>query len=528
VNNSVSYDAGLVQPQAALATRKEWIAFMAITIGSFVAMLDVQIVASSLNQIQAGLSASVDEIQWVQTSYLIAEIVAVPLAGFLGPLLSTGVLYTVSCIGFTVSSVACAFAWNLPSMVVFRALQGFLGGGMLPASYAAMFMLFPDQKQLRLAQMLGGMTSTLAPAIGPTFGGYITESMSWHWLFLINFVPGFACAALVWKYLHVDKPRPELLKGFDRWSVVAMALFLGCLEYVLDDGPRHDWFDNRSIAACAAIAAVSGVIFFWRNFTVPGSVVDLRIFRDRNFTLTSIISALLGVSLFTLIYITPVFLGEVRGFNSEQIGQVMMVQGLALLLSAPLAAWISSSMDPRLTIFSGLALYALGSYLNAALTADWGFSEFVIPQLLRGAGLMISFIPMMNLALGFLPPADLNNASALFTVVRNLGGALGLAAVTTLMNHRTWTHWQSLAESTALSRPAVRDALDGMQSALVSSMGNNAYLGAVSELFVQAQRQAMAMTFSDMYFLLSICSALPLLVVPFIRKPERDVGMAGH
>jgi DHA2 family multidrug resistance protein len=501
---------------------------MAITIGSFVAMLDIQIVASSLNQIQAGLSASVDEIQWVQTSYLIAEVVAVPLAGFLAPLLSTRVLYALSCLGFTVASMACAFAWNLPSMIVFRALQGFLGGGMLPASYAAMYMLFPDQKQLRLAQMVGGMASTLAPAIGPTFGGYITESLSWNWLFLINFIPGILCAVIVWNHLHVDQPRPELLNTLDRWSVVLMALFLGCLEYALDDGPRHDWFESQSIALCTGIAVVAGVLFFWRNFTVPGSIVDLRVFRNRNFALSSFISSLLGVSLFTLVYITPVFLGEVRGFNAQQIGEVMMVQGIALLLSAPLGAWISSALDPRLTIFSGLALYALGSYLNAALTGDWGFSEFVLPQLLRGAGLMISFIPMMNLALGTLPARDLNNASALFTVVRNLGGALGLAAVTTLINHRTWTHWQHLAEVTTLSRPAVRDALGGMETALAPSLGDAAPLGAVANLVQQAQLQAMTMTFADMYLIVAWCSALPLLVVPLIRKPERDVGMGGH
>jgi DHA2 family multidrug resistance protein len=501
---------------------------MAVTMGAFVATLDIQVVASSLNQIQAGLSASVDEIQWVQTSYLIAEIVAVPLAGFLAPLLSTRVLYTLSCVGFTVASMACAFAWNLPSMIVFRALQGFLGGGMLPASYAAMYMLFPDQKRLRLAQMVGGMTSTLAPAIGPTFGGYITESMSWNWLFLINFIPGLACAVAVWNSLHVDKPRPELLNSLDRWSVVLMALFLGCLEYSLDDGPRHDWFDDRSVATCFGIAVVSGGLFFWRNFTVPGSIVDLRVFRDRNFALSAFISALLGVSLFTLIYITPVFLGEVRGFNSEQIGEVMMVQGTALLVSAPLAAWVSSAMDPRLTIFSGLTLYALGSYLNANLTATWGFAEFVLPQLLRGSGLMISFIPMMNLALGTLPARDLNNASALFTVVRNLGGALGLAAITTLINRRTWTHWQHLAEAITLSRPAVRDALGGMQSALTPSLGDNAYLGAVSNLFQQAQQQAMVMTFADMYMIVAVCSAVPLVVVPWIHKPVREVGPAGH
>jgi DHA2 family multidrug resistance protein len=470
----------------------------------------------------------VDEIQWVQTSYLIAEIVAIPLSGYLAPLLSTRVFYTIACIGFTLASVACGFAWNLSSMVVFRALQGFLGGGLVPASFAAMYLLFPDEKARRLPQMVGGMATTLAPAIGPTFGGYMTQALSWHWLFMINLVPGLICAMIVWATLNVDRPRPELLKNLDLWSVVLMALFLGCMEYALDDGPRHEWLDDRSVAICALVAVVSGALFFWRSFTVPGSVVDLRVFRNLNFSLTSLISAVVGVSMFTLIYITPVFLGEVRGFNSQQIGEVMMVQGIALIAAAPVAAWVDTEIDPRITIAIGLAMNALGSYLNANLTAEWGFWDFVWPQLLRGAGLMLSFLPMLNLALGTLPPEDLNNASSLFTVSRNIGGALGLAAVTTLINHRTWEHWQNLAEAATLSRPAVRDALTAMQNALTPELGNNGTLGAVGILFQEAQRQALVMTFADMYLLVAWSSALPLLVVPLIRKPKRQVALAAH
>jgi DHA2 family multidrug resistance protein len=232
--------------------------------------------------------------------------------------------------------------------------------------------------------------------------------------------------------------------------------------------------------------------------------------------------------MFTLIYITPVFLGEVRGFNSQQIGDVMMVQGVALLASAPLAAWLAAGLDPRVAITIGLVLNAWGSYLNAGLTADWGFADFVWPQLLRGSGLMLSFLPMLNLALGMLPPEDVNNGSSLFTVSRNIGGALGLAAVTTLINHRNWAHWQSLAEATALSRPTVRDALGSMQQALTPELGSNGPLGAVALLFQEAQRQTLAMTFGDMYYILAWCSAVPILVVPLMRKPAQAVNVMGH
>ncbi|HZR38130.1 MAG TPA: DHA2 family efflux MFS transporter permease subunit [Nevskia sp.] len=515
--------------QAARARQlRDWTAFLAITIGSFIAILDIQIVASSLNEIRAGLSASVDEIQWVQTSYLIAEIIAIPLSGYLAPMLSTRVFYTIAAIGFTLSSLACGFAWSLGSMVVFRVLQGFLGGGLIPASFATMFLLFPREKDRELPQLLGGMATMLAPAIGPTFGGWITESLSWRWLFLINFVPGLACAFIVWSTLDVDRPKRHLLKNLDLVGVLFMALFLGALEYTLDDGPRHDWFDDDAVAVCAVLAAIGGGVFLWRGLRSEHPIVDLRAFRNRNFAVTCLVSAVLGMSIFTLIYLTPLFLGQVSGYNPQQIGAVMMVQGLAMIVAAPFVMRVANALDPRVTIAIGLVLVAAGSWANAQMTADWGYAQFVLPQALRGAGLIFSFVPMTNLALGTMERHELNNASALYTVTRNLGGAFGLAVVATLINRRTWTHWQALAESTRLSRPAVREALDGMSAALRPALGGDSAAGAVGMLAQQAARQAATMTYSDMYLLLSISTLLSVCLVPLIRKPAQQVGGIGH
>ncbi len=507
---------------------RDWTAFLAITIGSFIAILDIQIVASSLNEIRAGLSASADEIQWVQTSYLIAEIIAIPLSGYLAPMLSTRVFYTIAAIGFTLSSLACGFAWSLGSMVVFRALQGFLGGGLIPASFATMFLLFPKEQDRNLPQLLGGMTTMLAPAIGPTFGGWITGSLSWRWLFLINFVPGIACAFIVWATLDVDRPKRHLLKNLDLIGVLFMALFLGGLEYTLDDGPRHDWFDDDAVLASAFLALVGGSVFLWRGLRSEHPIVDLRAFRNRNFAVTCLVSAVLGMSIFTLIYLTPLFLGQVSGYNSQQIGAVMMVQGLAMVAVAPFVMRVANALDPRVTIAIGLVLVAAGSYANAQMTADWGYNQFILPQALRGAGLIFSFVPMTNLALGTMAPHELNNASALYTVTRNLGGAFGLAVVATLINQRNWTHWQALAESTRLSRPAVREALNGMSGLLHPSLGGGSDAGAIGMLAQQAAHQAATMTYSDMYLLLSISTILSVFLVPLIRRPGRNVGGMGH
>jgi DHA2 family multidrug resistance protein len=524
---NIATDA-MVEPRHGGLRLRDWLAFWAINIGGFVALLDIQIVASSLSEIRAGLSASIDEIQWVQTSYLIAEIIAIPLSGYLAPMLSTRVYYTIAAAGFTLTSLACGFSSSLGMIVVFRALQGFLGGGMIPSMFAVMYRLFPTVKSRELPQLIAGLTTMLAPAVGPTFGGWITDTMSWRWLFLINFVPGMACALIVWFTLDVDRPQPRLLQNLDLWSVLFLALFLGCTQYTLDEGPRHDWFDDDSVLATAVSAVVGGALFFQRVLRAELPLVDLRVFRNRNFSVTSGVSALLGVSIFTLNYLTPLFLAQVAGYNSQQIGTVMVVQGLSMILIAPAVIRIANKLDPRLVISIGLSLVAVGSYTNAGLTADWGYAQFVLPQALRGAGLIFVFVPMTNLALGTLQPQELNNASALYAVTRNLGGAVGLAMVATFINQRTWGHWQMLAEQLRWSRPVVRESLAAVSSALRPQLGQGSDAGAVAWLAQQTAQQAASLTYGDLYLLLTWSPLLSILLVPFIRRPARDAGGMGH
>ena len=528
--STASLDSGLplgeTLDQARERHRREWLGFLAISMGSFIAILDIQIVASSINQIQAGLSASADEIQWVQTAYLIAEVIAIPLSGYLSRLMSTRLYFTLSALGFTLASLACVLAWDLPSMILFRTLQGFLGGGMIPTAFAAMFLLFPEAKRRALPQLIGGLMAILAPSIGPSVGGYLTGIASWHWLFLVNLGPGLLCAWGVWSTVRLDQPQPQIFKLTDWPGLAFLALFLGCLTYALDEGPRVDWFANRSVALCSLLAAVGGALFFWRMFSCDHPIVDLRAFRNRNFALTSLVSLVLGMSMFTLIYLTPLFLGRVRGYSALQIGEVMAVQGMAMFLTAPLAGRLSRRMDPRQVIAVGLVLVATGSWLNGHMSADWGHAQFLWPQVLRGAGMIFAFIPMTNLALGTLPSEAVKNASGLYTVTRNLGGAIGLALVGTLLNGRLWLHWQDLAATLHSERSGVYDYLHGAAAQLgPGGESDPRALGLLNQL---AQQQALTMAYNDMYLLLSALVAATLLLVPLIEKPRPDteVGVA--
>src|SRR5262245_21371881 len=265
------------------------VAFLIMVFGMFMSILDIQIVSASLSEIQAGLSASSSEVSWVQTAYLIAEVIAIPLSGFLSRASGTRLLFAISASGFTIASFLCGLASSLEQMILWRAIQGFLSAGMIPTVFATAYLVFPRSKIYIVGPIIG-LVATLAPTIGPTVGGIITDWMSWHWLFFINIVPGIGITIGVLILCDFDRPDFELLEHFDWWGLLFMALFLGTLEYVLEEGPRYEWLQDTSIAICAAICAVSAIAFFWRVLTARVPIVDLTTFSDRNFAIGCLIA----------------------------------------------------------------------------------------------------------------------------------------------------------------------------------------------------------------------------------------------
>jgi DHA2 family multidrug resistance protein len=414
----------------------------------FMAILDIQIVSSSLSEIQAGLSAAPEEISWVQTSYLIAEVIMIPLSGFLGRALSTRVLFTISAAGFTLASLLCATATSINEMIVYRALQGFIGGGMIPTAFAAAYTIFPRRAQPPVMALVG-LTVTLAPTVGPTVGGYLTELFSWHWLFLVNIVPGIAASVLAWTLVDFDEPDYGLLRRFDFVGLATMAIFLGSLEYVLEEGQKNDWFQDIGITIWAVLAAVAGGVFFWRVLTAATPIVDLRAFRDRNFAVGSLLTFVLGIGLYGLTYLYPFFLARVRGYTSLQVGETVFVTGAFMFMAAPVVGMLARKVDPRSLIFLGLVGFAVSSFDLTDITGDWAFGELFLPQALRGVSLMFCMIPINVVALGTLPPDRIKNASGLFNLMRNLGGAFGLAGINTVLQSRSDLHVQRLSEHVA-------------------------------------------------------------------------------
>ena len=501
------------------------IAFTGMVFGMFMAILDIQIVSASLAEIQAGLSASADEISWVQTAYLIAEVVMIPLSGFLGRMVSTRYLFAASAAGFTLMSVMCAQASSIEEMIIWRALQGFIGGGMIPSVFSAAFTIFPREKQPIISPIIG-LVATLAPTIGPTAGGYLTDLFSWHWLFLVNVIPGIGVTAAAWFLIDFDRPNLSLFKTFDWWGLAGMAALLGGLEYVLEEGPSKDWFEDERIFWCAVVSLVGGTIFFLRAFLARTPIVDLRAFSNRNFAAGCLASFTIGIGLYGLTYVYPVFLARVRGYTSLEIGETMFLTGVAMFFTAPVAGRLSAKLDPRVMLAIGIFGFAIGTFLASTLTKDWGFSELIWPQIFRGVSLMFCMVPINNVALGTLPPERLKNASGLFNLTRNLGGAVGLALINTILNDRWDQHMQRLRDHVAWGRTAADDALANLTAGL-APLGDAAAMAATRQLSLLVRREALVLALGDVFLALTITFLMMLLVLPAIQRAGGARGAGG-
>jgi DHA2 family multidrug resistance protein len=485
------------------------LAFAMMGVGFFIATLDIQIVSASLRDIGGGLSAGTDETAWVQTSYLIAEIIVIPLSGWLSRVMSTRWLFSISAAGFTITSLLCGWAWDIHSMIVFRALQGFLGGSMVPTVFTTAFMYFKGHQRVIAAATVGALSS-LAPTLGPTVGGWITDHYSWHWLFFVNLVPGTIVAVMVPLLVRIDTADLKVLRGADYLGMVLMAVSLGCLEYTLEEGPRWGWLDDQTISLTAWIAAIAGVAFIVRSLLHPRPVVDLRALRSLNYSLGCFFSFVCGIGIFSTVYLTPLFLARVRGFSALQIGYAVFTTGLFQVLSIPIYTAVARRVDLRWLMMFGLACFGVSMWNFAPITHDWGWRELLLPQGLRGFAQQFAVAPAVTLTLGALAPDRLKFASGLYNLMRNLGGAIGIAVCGTLLNDRTNLHFERLASHLTSANPALTAVL---QSAPAAN-----HTMALAQLWQLTLREAQTQAYADSFLAIAVAFVIATAMVPLMRK----------
>ena len=520
-----SSNAAPIASPADLPTARKFLIFAVMAFGQFMALIDIQIVAASLNDVQSGLSAGPDEISWVQTGYLMAELVMIPFSAFLAQALSTRWLFALSAGLFTLSSALCGLAWDIQSMIAFRVVQGFVGGAMVPTVFATGFSMFTGKQRAMIPAILG-MVSVLAPTLGPTVGGWLTDVAGWRWIFYINILPGIAVTTLAIVVIRVDRPNLGMLKKIDYSHLAAMAVFLGGLEYVLEEGPRHDWFGDPAICVAAWFSATAFVLFLERSFRSGGPIVRLSPFRKPTFAFACVFNLVIGFGLYSATYLIPVFLGRVRGYDSLQIGTTVFVTGIAQVVSTIIAARASQTVDQRIVITIGLSLFATSLWLTSHLTPEWGFAAFLGPQALRGFAIMLCIVPSVTMALGGFEAAELRYASGLFNLMRNLGGAVGIAVVNTWLQDNARISAARLGEGlgeagrqapafvATLSQKLAQQGGDAAQALLLSQ----------GELARVVGRLALTQAFNDTFRVMSWIFLAALVMAPFCKPPPLNAA----
>jgi DHA2 family multidrug resistance protein len=493
--------------------------FAVMCVGMFVALLDIQIVASSLQDIGGGLSAAQDQIGWVQTAYLIAEIIVIPLSGWLTRVFSTRWLFTGSAVGFTLASMLCGLAWNIDSMIVFRALQGLLGASMIPTVFTSSFYYFQGPKRVYSAAVIGTIAS-IAPTLGPVVGGYVTDALNWHWLFYINLLPGTLVAIIVALTVKIDEADVSLLKEADYPGIILMALGLGTLEYFLEEGTRWNWFSDSTITACAWISGISLLAFIIRSMLVKNPVVDFRAFGNRNFALGCLLSFVTGIGIFSTIYLTPLFLGYVRGFSAWQTGIAIFSTGAASIIGVPFYIMLARKFDLRWIMMFGLAFFGFSMWSFSYITHDWGGDQLLLPQILRGFPQVFCVAPSVTLGLGSLSPARLKYASGLFNMMRNLGGAVGIAVCGAVLNNQTNLHFNVLASNLTDASGPMNRLLGGMTQRLSDVLGAPVAgrQAALRELWQLTYREAQTLSYADAFRTIMVAFLIATCLVPLMKK----------
>ncbi|MCK1708066.1 MULTISPECIES: MDR family MFS transporter [unclassified Bradyrhizobium] len=509
---------------------KTWLAVIGATLGAFMAVLNIQIVNASLANIQGGIGAGIDDGGWISTSYLIAEIVVIPLSGWLAQVFSIRIYLLTNAILFLVFSAACALAQNLPQMIALRAVQGFTGGVLIPLAFTLIITLLPKAKQ-PIGQALFAISATFAPAIGPTIGGYLTENWGWQYIFYVNIVPGAIMIGMLYFSLEAKPMKLSLLRDGDWLGIVTMAIGLAALQTVLEEGNKDDWFGSPFIVRFAVIAGITLPLFVLIELTSKRPLLNLRLLFRRNFGFGVLANFLLGVALYGSVYILPVYLSRVQGYNSEQIGAVLAWTGLPQLVLIPLVPRLMKHVEPRIMIAIGFGLFAVSNFMNIYMTNDYAADQLFWPNVVRAIGQALMFAPLSAVATAGVEAANAGSASALFNMMRQLGGAIGIAALQTLLTKREQYHSNVLSQSVSVLEQATRTRIEELTQYFMNhgvidgvDAAHRAYV-AIGHI---VQKQAYILAFSDTFYSLGAALIVAMLASLLLKKPDRLEAGGGH
>jgi MFS transporter, DHA2 family, multidrug resistance protein len=510
---------------------KTWVAVIGSTIGAFLAILNIQVVGASLADIQGGIGAGLDDGGWITTSYLVAEIIVIPLSGWFARVFSLRAYLLASTSLFLGLTAACASAQTLGQMIVIRAAQGFAGGALIPLAFTIIMTKLPRSKY-PVGLAIYSIAVVFAPSIGPALGGYFSDTFGWQSIFFLSLPPGMVMVAMLWNSLESAPRQLQLLRHGDWLGMVTMAVGLGCLETVLEEGNKDDWFGSPFIMRLAVIAVLSLAAFIYVELKRAEPLLNLRLLARRNFGLGTCANFIFGFSMFGWIYLIPQYLSRMQGYSSQQIGGVMIWLGLPQILLIPFLPKIMRRVDSRWLVIVGYTLFIVGSLLAMHLSDDFSGPQFLSSSLVRALAQMMTMAPLSAIAIAGIEHEHAGSASALFNAMRNLGGAVGIAVIQTFLTKREQFHSAVLSSQVTLLDESTRQRLEHLARYFLSSGVSDAataYREAVVAIGRDIRHEAFMLGFGDTIIMQSTVLGLGLASVLFFRKVSGvSAGGQGH
>jgi len=500
-----------------------WLIAMAVSLGALLEVVDTSIVNVALPHIQGNLGATFTEVGWVITAYSIANGIMIPLSAWLGSIFGTKRYFILSMIGFTIASLMCGFSNNLFMLVFSRLLQGLFGGGLLAKAQSILFQSFPKELQGH-AQGLFGVCVIVGPIIGPTLGGYLTDMYNWRWIFFINLPVGILASFLCFLALPKDIPEPKSDKKVDWLGIMLLVLAVGPFQYMLEEGQQDDWFSSPIILTCAVTAFVSAILFVVQEWTTKNPAVNLHVLRHRSIASGSLLSLVMGMTMYGTMFSIPSFVQTLLGFTAMQAGMLLLPGSIASGILMPLAGVFAKKGDARVLVATGTLIMAWVMFQLTAINLQTSVDFFWWPLIIRGFAMIFIYMPLTMATLGNCPPNEIAAASGFFNLARQLGGSIGVAAITTILVQRNEFHRQVLIEKVTPFSPAAFDAMKSF-SGIFTHQGaspHDAMVGARMVANANVLTQASVMSFEDISWLVGVllCVTLPLLLL-------LDSGMKG-
>jgi MFS transporter, DHA2 family, multidrug resistance protein len=505
----------------------KWLVAPTVMLPMLMVVLDTSVVNVSLDHIRGSLSAGIDEATWSITAYLAANAVIIPMSGWISRLIGRKRYLLLSIVLFTLSSFLCGISWNIQSLIIFRVIQGLTGGAMPPLSQAILLESFPPQ-QYGMAMAIFGIGVTFGPIIGPVLGGWITDNLTWHWIFFINIPIGIVSVIMATLFI-VD---PPYMKGIrmkiDYFGLILLASGVGCLQLLLDRGERNDWFNSNLMLALAIIAVFSLALFIVVERRTERPIVDLKVFRNYSFCLGNLAIFFFMVNLFGTLVLLPIYLQTLMGYTSSLSGIVLAPGGVANLVAMPLVGRFLHRFNPKIFVIPGVLLTAYSTLLMASFTLGVDFMTVLWPRVVMGLGMGMLFIPLTTLTVSGISKENMGNATAIYNLIRNIGGSIGIAIVTTMVNRRAQFHQMRLVEHMTPYDPmyyqrAQQGANLLQQSGLDPSTARQGGLYIIYENMI---RQASMLSFDDVFYALAVMTLILIPLVLFMKQSKEGQGPA--